>query len=176
MLGLLVLLPLTACASTTAPSAGPGTFLEIEFVNFAWVPTWTGVVIDSAGAAYAFDLEGAPWQHAEAEYVTRAALLEKWQQRRAPREPVGSSTLAALAEKAAASEGAPLQPPRYGCNDAGTITYSTWRYDSARGAYRRTVVRREGDMAQVSTSPAGRSLGEQLAGLDFLPRIDGCTP
>jgi hypothetical protein len=84
--------------------------------------------------------------------------------------------VASLTQKAAASEGAPLQPPRYGCADAGTITYSTWRYDSARGAYLRTVVRREGDVAQASTSPAGRALGEQLAGLGFIPRIDGCTP
>ena len=59
---------------------------------------------------------------------------------------------------------------------AGTITYSAYRYDASRDAFRRVVVRREGDIAQLSESAAGRAIADWLVSLQLVSRIEGCEP
>lgn len=67
------------CTAVTPPGVTPGTCLEIEYVNHAWVPTWRGVMIDATGAVQGWDLGGQRWEAADETYVSAAALREKWQ-------------------------------------------------------------------------------------------------
>ena len=164
-----------ACATTTGPDAAPGTYLEIEYVNFAWVPTWQGLVIDSTGTVHRFDLEGARWSADGDAYVSAEALADKWQRNRTVHDGIGSGTFAELAALLGAADGT-LSSPQGGCADAGVITYSGYRYHPGRDAFERIVVRREGDIAQLSTSEAGRALARRLVALALRPTIPDCEP
>jgi len=39
--------------------------LEVEYTNYAWVPTWVGYVVGSGGEVVKYDRKGAPWPSAE---------------------------------------------------------------------------------------------------------------
>lgn len=173
---LLGALPLGGCAGTTGPADPTGTFFEVEYVNFAWVPTWRGIFMDSTGAIYRYDLDGSVADGAEDEYVPGAALHAKWQRKRESAGQIGPGTFAELAGRVPAAADGTLTTLEHRCNDAGTVTYSAYRYQAARGAFRRVILRREGDIAQRNESAAARAIAERLEQLALMPRFPDCAP
>ena len=172
----LALLPLAGCAGITTPIITSSTVFEVEYVNFAWVPTWRGFAIDSTGTISRYDLRGQPWQPKDEELPTRAELAAKHHTNAVPVGSVGDAELQAMQERAGPAAAGPLSAPQYGCADAGTVTYSVYLLDAGRGGYRRVVLRREGDIAQLNQSAPGRALADWLRTLQLLPTIDGCQP
>jgi len=169
-------LPLIGCASTTAPGPTGGTIFEVEYVNFAWVPTWKGFAIDSTGAIHSYDLEGKPWEPQDPDYVTRAELASKYTANPRPAGVVDPAKFRAMQDRAGHAAAGPLSEPQSRCADAGTTTYSAWIYDPGQDAYRRVLLWREGDIARVNQSTDATAITDWLMARQLLPRQDGCQP
>ena len=176
MLAIFLLLPAAACTSITAPGANGTTLFEIEYVNYAWVPTWRGFVIDSTGAIHSYDLKGKPWEPGNADYPTRAELGAKYTTNSKPAGDVDLATFQAMEARAGGAAAGPISDPTGGCADAGTVTYSAWLYDSAQDAFRRVLLWREGDIAQMNRSADGRAIADWLKSLQLEHAIQGCQP
>jgi len=172
----LLILPLASCTSVTSPGAPGGTIFEVEYVNFAWVPTWKGFAIDSTGAIHGYDLKGKPWEPGNPDYVTRAELAAKYSSDPQPAGSVDRATFQAMQERAGGAAAGPLSEPASRCADAGTTTYSAWLYDSEQDAFRRVLLWREGDVARMNQSTDARAIAEWLMSLQLLPRMRGCQP
>lgn len=173
---LIAALPLGACASATGPVDIAGTFFEIEYVNFAWIPTWQGAFIDSTGAIHRYDLEGSVVEGPDDEYVPAAELQAKWQRNREQAGQIPAGDFAQLADLVPAAADGTLSAPRTWCADAGTVTYRAYRYEAAHGAFRRVTLRREGDVAQRNESAAAAAIAQRLLALDLAPRFPDCAP
>ena len=173
---LLLALPLAGCASITAPAANGTTVFEVEYVNYAWVPTWRGFVIDSTGTINSYDRKGKAWQPGNADYPTRAELVGKYAVNSKPAGSVEVATFRAMEQRAGAAAAGPVSDPVNRCADAGTITYSAWLYDSEQDAFRRVLLWREGDVAQLNQSAAGRAIADWLRSLQLVPGFGGCQP
>lgn len=170
------LLGLAGCTSISAPVDAEGTLFEVEYVNFAWVPTSTGFVIEPSGRIHSFDLGGRPWTTADDEWVSGPELEAKWATNSEEKGTVSSSVVEQMSARVGAAAAGGLSEPVNRCADAGTITYSAYRYDPTRAKFQRVVVRREGDIAQLSKSLAGRAIADWLVSLELYRGFDGCQP
>lgn len=176
LFSVLLLLPMAGCDGVVSP-ADPGTTLfEVEYVNFAWVPTWQGFVIDSTGATHSYDLKGKAWNPSNADYPKRTELLAKYATNSRPAGNVDPATFQAMRDRAGRAAAGPLSQPRNRCADAGTIAYSAWLYDPEQDAFRRVLLWQEGDVARLNESSDGRAVAEWLRSLQLLPGFQGCQP
>jgi hypothetical protein len=167
---------LAGCASATAVTPGGTTVFEVEYVNFAWVATWRGFAIDSTGAIRSYDLKGQPWRPGNDDFPTRAELAAKHATDSQPHGDVDPATLAAMQFRADRAGNGALSEPTGRCADAGTLTYSAWLYDPDEDAFRRVLLWREGDIAQLNQSTDARAIAEWLKALQLLPQLQGCQP
>lgn len=172
----LLLLPLTGCSTITGPAANGATVFEVEYVNFAWVPTWRGFVIDSTGAIHSYDLKGKRWEPSNVDYPKRTELTAKYAADSKPAGNVDPATFQAMSQRAGGAAAGPISDPVNRCADAGTITYTAWLYDPEQDAFRRVVLYQEGDMARLNQSADGRALATWLKSLQLLPGFQGCQP
>jgi len=172
----LLIMPLAGCAGITTPAPNGSTVFEVEYVNFAWVPTWRGFAIDSTGAVHSYDLKGIPWQPRDADYPTRAELAAKYAASTQPDSSIEPATFRTMQERAGRAAAGPVSQPRNWCADAGTVTYSAWLYDAEQDAFRRVLLWREGDTAQLNQSADGRAIADWLISLRLVPPIQGCQP
>ena len=171
----LLLLPLGGCATITSPVETEGTVFEVEYVNFAWVPTWRGFTIDSTGTIRSYDRKGKAWQPQNADNPTSSELVAKYDNSH-PAGTVDRATVIAMQQRAGSAATGPWSEPKYRCADAGTVTYSAWLYDAATDRFERVLLWREGDVAQLNQSTDGRAIAEWLRSLQLVPGFQGCQP
>jgi hypothetical protein len=172
----LLFLPLAGCNGITTPGGTVSTVFEVEYANFAWVPTWRGFAIDSTGAIHGYDLKGKPWQPRNDDYPSREELVAKYASNTQSAGSVEPDDFSAMQERAGRAAAGPLSDPQYRCADAGTVTYSAWIYDAEQDAYRRVLLWREGDVAQLNRSADAMALADWLRSLQLVPQIQGCQP
>ncbi len=165
-----------ACATgTTEPPLTSSAVLEVQYVNFAWFPTWKGFVIDSAGGVYSFDLAGKQWAVADPEHPTRAELAAKYASGRTLVRTLPASEareLFALVREAAAGS---VTSPVNRCADAGYLTYSAYQATAGERS-ERILLRAEGDEIRDNRASAARQLARRLASLGLMTPIEGCQP
>jgi hypothetical protein len=161
-------LALPACASVTEPAPIAGSLIEIEYTNYAWVPTNRGFVIDGNGRVYSWDRAGKQWNPSDAENPTEAELTAKYEGKAQARTLPGgdASNMFALANTAASGS---LSAPVNHCADAGETTISAW-IPRGNGHMKRVLIRMEGDIVQENKSAAARSLAAKVDELALLPR------
>lgn len=167
---------LTGCNSVTAPVDAAGTLFEVEYANYAWVPTYYGFVIDAEGTIHRFDFDGKTWEGSGRERLSEGELEAKWRHGAEVTGEVDDGTIEAMRTRAAGVAAGNLTPPQNLCADAGTITYSAYRYDPETREFGRVILQREGDVAQVNQSADARAIVEWLISLELIPRVEGCQP
>lgn len=172
----LLLVALAGCSGITTPGRSGTTVFEVEYVNFAWVPTWRGFAIDTTGAVHRYDLNGRPWNPKQLDYPSREELATKYASNTQPAGNVDPAQFEIMQARAGRAAAGPISEPTHLCADAGTLTYTAWLYDSEQDAFRRVVLWREGDMAQLNQSSDARALVEWLRSLQLVPPIQGCQP
>jgi hypothetical protein len=168
---------LAACNETTAPNAeGTQVLLEIEYVNYAWVPQYFGFYVDDAGDIYSYDRQGTPWQHGEDRTITEEQLNEKLSLRRTLLATRDSVEVAVVANRIAEVNTGQMSQPKAQCADAGALTYRAYKYNPGNRTYQPIVLRVEGDIAQQNTSQAAQQLVAYIRSLDLLEELLGCDP
>ena len=170
-------LALPACEETTGPDgdAGP-VLLEIEYVNYAWTPTYFGFFVDASGDVYSYNREGQPWPHAEARVITEEALNEKLSLKRTLISTRDTTEIVALKARIAQVNESQVTPEKIQCADAGLLTYRAYRYNAGNRTYEPVLLRVEGDAAQENTSQAAQDLIAYVRSLDLLEELLGCDP
>lgn len=164
------------CNSVTAPVDAAGTLFEVEFANYAWVPTYYGFVIDGEGTVHRFDFDGKTWEGSGRERLSERELEAKWRHGAEVTGDVDEGTVEAMQARVAGAAAGTLTSPQNLCADAGGITYSAYRYDPEAREFQRVILQREGDVGQVNQSADARAIVEWLISLELIPRIEGCQP
>ena len=174
---LLGAIALPACDETTAPDGGAGpVLLEIEYVNYAWTPTWFGFFVDATGDVYSYNRDGTPWPHSEDRVITEADLDEKFSLKRTLISSRDTNEVALVRSRIAQLNQAQVTAEKMQCADAGRLTYRAYRYNAANRTYEPVLLRMEGDVARENTSAAAQDLIAYVRSLDLLEELLGCDP
>ena len=172
---LLIAATLLGCSNDpTAPPVDPTrVLLEIEYINYAWTPTYKGFFIDGSGDIYSYDREGAQWAHENASSVTEAQLMSKYLKRTlvSTRDSAELPTVAARIAQINANQ---VTPQKSECADAGVLKYKAYKYDDGR--YTPVLLRAQGDHAQQNTSSAAQELIAYVRSLGLWTEMLGCDP
>ncbi|MFQ5568689.1 MAG: hypothetical protein ACE5G0_03380 [Rhodothermales bacterium] len=167
--GLLAALLLSGCDASSPGSDPPivqTILFEVEYVNFAWVPTWQGLYIDRQGSVYRYDLSDEDTMPVPRETYTEEELLEKYSHHKERIGQVDAEVLAThYALIRAAGEGA-LSEPVYRCADAGVVAFRAFRYDATTEHYTPVLLQQEGDVAQANRSASAQALVSWLRTVD----------
>jgi hypothetical protein len=167
-----------ACQSVNEPLDRGGTVLfEIEYVNYAWVPTWKGYYIDSGGSVFSYDrsevrANGVP----EKTEFTHDELMEKLSVKRAHVRELSMGEVLAKFDLIAPAANGPLSNPVMRCADAGTVTYRAYRFDFSKQKFVPVLLYQQGDRAQANLSAEGKQLFQWLDSLKLMNRFPGCEP
>jgi hypothetical protein len=164
----------TGCSQITENSDTGAVLLEVELVNYAWVPTFKGFVVEADGKIHSYDRKGATWT--EQDSYTPGQLDEKFAPNRALVTTRPTNEVADVANKVAALPNDNLSAPKMVCADAGTLTYRAYKYDAAAARYTPVLLRMEGDRAQQNTSAAAQDLISYVRSLGLLQEFIGCDP
>jgi hypothetical protein len=173
----LLLGALTACNEATGPEYdGNRVLLEIEYINFAWVPTYFGFYVDATGDVYSYNREGTPWQHDEDRTITEEDLMEKFSLKRTLVTTRDTAEVVTVSNRISQVPSNQLSTPKMACADAGKLTYRAYRYNAGNRTYQPILLRVEGDIAQENTSQSARDLVQYVRALDLLEELLGCDP
>jgi hypothetical protein len=168
---------LPACDETTAPDGNTGpVLLEIEYVNYAWTPTWFGFFVDASGDVYSYDREGMPWPHGEDRVITEAQLNDKFSLKRTLVTSRDTAEIAAVKARIPQVSSGQVTPEKMQCADAGLLTYRAYKYNAGNRTYEPVLLRVEGDAAQENLSPAAQDLIAYVRSLGLLEELLGCDP
>jgi hypothetical protein len=154
----------------------PGSVLfEVEYVNFAWAPTWYGFYVDREGNVFGYRLDD-PRPTDSDEVFSEAELREKYDQNPELLKTLPADEVLARYQRVGEAIAGPYTDPRGTCADAGGASYSAMVYDPSTGAYRRVLLRETGDIARANLSGAARELFAWLKQID--PRFSNpaCDP
>ncbi|HEX8691719.1 MAG TPA: hypothetical protein VF746_04815 [Longimicrobium sp.] len=168
-----------ACSQLTGGEPlEPGSVLfEVEYVNFAWAPTWYGFHVDRDGNVSRYRLDNPRPADSADEVFSEAELRAKYDQNGQLLTTLPSGEVLARYQRVDEAIAGPYTEPRGTCADAGGVRYSAMVYDASTGAYRRVLLRQTGDIARANLSAAARELFAWLKQLDpEFAQISGCDP
>lgn len=168
---------LMGCQEATGPEFATGAvLLEIEYINYAWTPTFFGYYLDAAGNVYAYDRNGTPWPPGGKPAFTQDELEEKFARGRILHATRDSAEVAEVTSRIVQIDPARVTAEKQECADAGLLTYRAYQYDPDTRTYQPVLLRAEGDVAQENTSPAAQALIDYIRSLDLLEELLGCDP
>lgn len=168
---------LPACDETTAPAGDTApVLLEIEYINYAWTPTWFGFFVDASGDVYSYNRDGTPWPHAEDRVVTEEDLNDKFSLKRTLISSRDTSEVGLLKSRISQVNEAQVTAEKRQCADAGFLTYRAYKHNPGNRTYESVLLRVEGDAARENTSAAARQLIAYVRSLDLLEELLGCDP
>lgn len=172
LLAAVSLVTLTACeADTTKPSTPPDpaatgqTWLcGREYMNQAWGYQRRGVVLDTSGSIWRYELKGAPlgpanpWRPTDVSVLTEADLKMRYEGAMTTGTKVPAEEIARhmpLIEEAA--NATPPQPKSVGADMGQNLLYC-YTYDAAKRTYGQVMLDNKGDWDSTNPSPAAKKL------------------
>jgi len=164
----------TACSSgqplvdTSSFVVQAGSVIELEYVNYAWVPTYKGFTIDATGNLFSWDRSGEQWKPADEEHPTADELSSKYSKKTAVRTIGAGDVQKYFALATEASKGT-LTSPMNRCADAGEWVLSAY-LPTDNGRLNRVLIRQEGDMVRENTSSAAKDLAARIDKLALMQR------
>lgn len=167
-----------ACDSDSTGLGATGDVLfEIEYVNFAWFPTWQGYYIDSDGSVWSYDRSDKrdSYPPTKSSYSSQE-LTEKFSAKRAHVRTLSSSEILEKQALILPAAFGPLSVVQARCADAGVLTYRAYTYDFVRRRYTPVLLYEQGDRAQENRSGQARQLFSWLDSLQLIQRFQGCQP
>jgi hypothetical protein len=175
LLSITALAGLAGCSDVIGLQDQDRVLLEIEYINYAFTPTYFGWFIDASGQVFRYDQEVSDAPNPNIEEWTPDELIEKFN----VFFEVGSrplSEIAGLDAQIEAAAAGTLSAPKMECADAGTLTYRAFTYDRDDDLYRSVLLRVEGDVARENTSQAAQQLIAYIRSLQLIPELLGCDP
>ena len=167
----------SACAERVAGLADEErVLLEVEYINFAWTPTYFGFFVDGSGRVFRYDRNGTTYPHQDNTEWTIANLDDKFVPVRNQVMTRPAAEVLALDPLIDLAAGGTLSEPKVVCADAGTLTYRAYRYNADTGRYTAVPLRVEGDFAQENTSQAAQQLIAYIRSLGLMDELLGCDP
>ena len=165
----------TSCMDPVEPFGGAQAVLEIEYINYAWTPTYRGFVVDVFGNVYSYDRQGRAWEHQDRATLTQEQLESKFTGKTlvATRLP---SEVEVMGLKAQAAASGALSERKMQCADAGILTYRAYVVEGDPPEYRPVLLRVEGDVAQVNTSESAQEVIAYIRSLKLMDELLGCDP
>ncbi len=168
-----------ALACGTAPTESPDdtdqAFLfELEYAS-SWVPTWTGIAINSDGEITRYRREGTPWVPAEADSFTAEELQAKYGANPVVIGQLDRATLE-LRFRQIAEVGDDFSSPNSVCADAGSLRYTAFAYNESTRRYRPLRLREEGDSPTQNRGGSAPSLSTWLRAVIIDYPVDGLQP
>ena len=172
-----LLCTLAGCNDPSGPDSSHGEILlEIEYVNYAWTPQFFGFFVDAQGDIYSYNRGGTPWVPTSDRAITPEQLAEKFSLQRTLVGTRDSSEVVTVATRINQVNNNQLTPATNTCADAGALTYRAYRYNADNRTYIPVLLRVEGDIARVNTSPAAQDLIAYIRALGLLEELLGCDP
>jgi hypothetical protein len=163
------------CSDSVGLQEQDRVLLEIEYINYAFNPTYFGWFIDASGRVFRYDQDLPTAPNTSIAEWTPEELSEKF----GIYFEVAQRPLAEIngldAQISAAAAGS-LSPAKMECADAGTLTYRAFTYDRQDEVYRSVLLRVEGDVARQNTSQAAQQLIAYIRSLQLLPELEDCDP
>lgn len=170
-------LAFAGCNNPTAPDIDTGTILlEIEYINYAWAPTFFGFYVDNTGDVYSYNRRGTQWPHDGDRVITEEQLAEKVSLERTLVATRDSIEVVSIANRIAEVNPGQLSQQKFQCADAGTLKYRAYSYNPIRRTYQPILLRAEGDLAQQNTSEAALELVSYIRSLGLVQETPGCDP
>ncbi len=168
-----------ALACGTAPTGSlddtdQAFLFELEYAS-SWVPTWTGIAIDSKGEITSYRREGTPWVPAEADSFTAGELQAKYGANPAVIGQLDRATLERRFRQIA-EVGDDFSSPNRACNDAGSLRYTAFAYNESTRRYRPLRLREEGDSPAQNRGGSAPSLSAWLRTVIVDYPVDGLQP
>jgi hypothetical protein len=169
----------TSCSELTIapPPAAESPLFEVEYVNYAWAPTWQGFYVDREGRVFSYDLSGSRDAELADSVLTPEQVARKYDHARALVKTLPDGEAARRYEQVGSAQFGPFTEQTFVCADAGGLQYSAWIYRESDGRYHRLLLHLRGDIAQANRASAARELYHWLAdvtGTDA-PGV-GCDP
>ena len=153
------------------PAASGQTWLcGREYANQAWGYQRRGVVLDTAGNIWRYELRGAPqgpanpWSPPDVSVLTEADLKMRYESAVTTGAKVPAAEIARhmpLIEDAA--NATPPQPKSAGADMGQNLLYC-YTYDTARRTYGQVMLDNKGDWESMNPSPAAKTLAAWLDG------------
>ncbi|HEX8243838.1 MAG TPA: hypothetical protein VF541_10090 [Longimicrobium sp.] len=168
-----------SCSEATipVPPEAESPLFEVEYINYAWAPTWEGFYVDREGRVFSYDLGGSRDQELADSVLTPAQLARKYEHGRTLVKTLPAGEAERMYERVGAAQFGPFTEQKFACADAGGRQYSAWIYRESDGRYHRLLLHLRGDLAQANRSPAARELYHWLE--DATGTADpgaGCDP
>jgi len=155
-----------SCTEPLAPPEPGDVLFEVEYLNFAWVPTWQGFVVEADGEVYAYDLGDTTRQWPpEDDDFSAAELAAKYAHGRRLVRAVSPTEVSSMYSRVDFALAGTVTPPLGVCFDAGIVRYSALLFDGSTGTYHRVLLHQRGDVARTNTAPAAREMYQWLAGV-----------
>ncbi len=165
---------MTACSSgqslvdASSFEVQAGSVIELQYVNYAWVPTYKGFTIDASGNLFSWDRSGEQWKPADEDHPTADELSSKYSNKTAIRTMGSGDVQKYFALATDASKGT-VTSPMNRCADAGEWVISAY-LPTDNGRFNRVLIRQEGDMVRQNKSSAAKDLAARVDNLELMQR------
>jgi len=162
---LVVLITLMSC-NDNIPTTQQRIFFEVHYINYAWGYTNQGILIDSLGNVYDYDLTLAQkdgWKSADEDgYISRTDMNKNFAFCDRIVHQVSMDSLQNFVYKIDEAAHGTVSEPVAVMADAGIKQYIAYIYDKKKDRYKKILLSQWGDMQCTNSSPEALELSAWL--------------
>jgi len=141
-------------------------FFEVYYINYAWGYTNQGILIDSLGNVYNYDLNESQindWKSAgEDGYISKADMNKNFALCNDIVHQISTDSLQYYVNKIDGAAGGKLSVPVAVMADAGIKQYIAYIYDKKKTSYKKILLSQWGDMQCTNSSSEASELSAWL--------------
>jgi len=157
---LLFLLGLISCKEEI-PVLNQKIYFEKHYVNMAWVPQSTGLLIDSTGSVLEFNWKEVShvWYDPDSAGYISSTDMDKNSSFCTPAGyHINADTLKLYIAKIAGASKGSISAPQHVMADAGTTTYSAFIFNPKTNRYKQVLLKTEGDIFTTNSAPEANEI------------------
>lgn len=166
---LVFLITLMSC-NDNIPTTQQRVFFEVHYINYAWIYTNQGILIDSLGNIYNYNLNVGQkdgWKSADEDgYISRADMNKNFSFCDDIVHQISRDSLQYFVNKIDEAADGKLSEPKTVMADAGIKQYIAYIYDKKKDRYKTVLLSQWGDMQCTNSSPAASELSEWLVKME----------
>lgn len=160
------LLVLVLFACTKKYSSIPHGYYTLEYKNAAWGPQYSIWMINSDGEIWS-STSPSNWHQVDSlGYISEALLMENIQKCDTQKGKTSKRKMYKHNKLINGAANGTLSDQTNSGNDAGTWTYTCYKYDEAKGLYKQIILAVEGDFAYSNTSSEAQEITTWMKSLE----------
>lgn len=164
-----LLISLLSC-NDNIPITQQRVFFEVHYINYAWMYTNQGILIDSLGNIYDYNVTQAQkdgWKSADKDgYISRTDMNKNFAFCNHIIHHVGVDSLQYYVNKIDDAARGTLSEPVSVMADAGILQYIAYIYNEKKDSYKQILLLQWGDTQCTNSSPAASEISEWLIKMD----------